>query len=163
MLVLSRKIGESIVIGNAIPEPGFIKGDGGDVAGFRAAINCLIADGRTSGGPEIEFCDDLADDELRPVLQLAVLSIVRELLSNTRRHSRSEKVLLGLTQDGGHLCIQVQDWGLGFDPHSVSPYKRGLKGIRDLAGWLGGTVRIDSQKDTGTCVMVEVPLLPEAD
>ena len=113
-------------------------------------------------GLEIEFCDDLDGDEFRPVLHLAAVSIVRELLSNACRHSKSKNVLLGITEDDGCLYVQVQDWGVGFDPASPAPHKRGLKGIHDLAVWLGGSVRIDSQNGAGTCVTVEVPLSREA-
>ena len=130
-------------------------------AGLRAAVTCLVADCQTDAGPEIEFYDDLTMGELGPELQPALLSIVRELLLNACRHSHSRSVLLGLAQDDGYLCVQVQDWGVGFDPADVSPNKRGLKGIRDLVGWLGGTMEIGSQCGSGTCVVVEIPLSQE--
>jgi len=133
-----------------------------DAIGLRAALHCLIADHRACNGPEIEFCDDLVVDELQPEFQRAVLAIVRELLLNARCHSKSKNVLLGLAQDGGNLFVQVQDWGIGFDPESAEPYKRGLKGIRDMVGWLGGTVAIYTQRGAGTSVIVEVPFLQES-
>ena len=117
-----------------------------DTIGLRPAIHCLIADHRACNGPDIEFCDDLAVDGFQPEFQGAVLSIVRELLLNVRCHSKSKNVLLGLTQDDGNLFVQVQDWGIGFDPENVHPRKRGLKGIRDLVGWLGGTLGINSRR-----------------
>jgi signal transduction histidine kinase len=107
------------------------------------------------------LCDDLTTGELPPELQPAVLSIVQELLLNACRHSGSKTVLLGLARDDRYLCVQVQDWGIGFDSRSDQPHKRGLKAIRDLAEWLGGTVDIDSERGKGTCVIVEVPLSRE--
>ena len=127
-----------------------------------AAIGRLIADSR-AGGADVEFCDELAADGLRPELQMAVFSIVQEMLLNACRHSGSEKVLVGLGKDDGVVCIQVQDWGVGFDPEMVQPHKRGLKGIRQLAGWLGGTVEVDSRPGAGTCIIVEIPLSQEID
>lgn len=199
MLVLSRRIGEEIVIGPsvtvrvarlsrsqvalAIDAPRSVSvvrkevlrcdhrkaldglafsADRAETASLRSTINCLVADSRTRYAPVIELCDDLNGNEVRPELYPAVVSIVRELLLNACRHSKSENVLLGLTQDNGCLCIQVQDWGIGFDPASLPPHKRGLKAIRDLAGWLGGTARVESQNKAGTCVIVEIPLSQEA-
>ena len=103
----------------------------------------------------------MAEGKLRPTLQLAVLFIVRELMLNAMHHSRSEKALVGIAHDDGCLFVQVQDWGIGFDPTSVPLDLCGLEGIRDLVRWLGGTLEIDSQLGAGTCVIVEVPLSQE--
>ncbi len=129
--------------------------------GIRDAVHRLIAVSRTCNGPEIEFCDDLAEGELRPMLQLAVLFIVRELMLNAMHHSRSKRALVGIAQDDECLFVQVQDWGVGFDPASVPLDLCGLEGIRDLVRWLGGNIDIDSQPGAGTCVVVEVPLSQE--
>ncbi len=129
--------------------------------GLRDAVHQLIAVSRACDGPEIEFCDDLAGGELRPMLQLAVLFIVRELMLNTMHHSRSKRALVGIAHDDGCLFVQVQDWGIGFDPTNVPLDLCGLEGIRDLVRWLGGTIEIDSQLGAGTCVIVEVPLSQE--
>ena len=125
------------------------------------AIERLIAESRADGGPEIEFYDDVPIDELPSELRGAVFSIVQELLLNACRHSKSKSVLVGLAQDDNCVCIQVQDWGIGFDPEMIQPYQRGLKGIREVAQWLGGTVSIDSRRGTGTCIIIEIPLLQE--
>ena len=134
-----------------------------NASSLRAAVNRLIAVNRECDGPEIEFWDDLTitNGELRPELQPAVSSIVQELLLNACRHSKSKRVLLGLSDDDGYLSLQVQDWGIGFDYENAQPQKRGLKGLRDLVAWLGGTLEIDSERGKGTCVIVEVPLSRE--
>ena len=133
-------------------------GDQPGTSCLRAAVHRLIAANQTCDGPKIEFWDDLVTGELPSQLQQAVLSIVREVLQNACRHSKSEKVLLGLAQDDGCVCVQVQDWGIGFASQSDRPHRRGLKAVRELVGRLGGTVDIDSERGKGTCVVVELPL-----
>ncbi len=123
-----------------------------------SAIDRLIADIQADGGPEIEFYDDVRTDELPSDLQAFVFSIVRELLLNACRHSKSKNVLVGVAQDEEGVSIQVQDWGIGFDAETIQPHKRGLKGIQQAAQWLGGIVEIDNQPGGGTCVVVEIPL-----
>lgn len=119
----------------------------------------LIAECQVEGGPRIEFCDDQTVGELGADLQSALLRTMRELVRNACRHSGSKNVLLGLAQDDGRVCVQVQDWGIGFDLQRIHGGKRGLKLIRKLVAWMGGSVGIESQPGMGTCVTVEIPLL----
>ncbi len=128
-----------------------------------AAIERLITGSRAGGGPEIEFYDDVPIDELPSELQAVVFPIVLELLVNACRHSKSKNVLVGLAQDDARVCIQVQDWGVGFDAEIVQPHERGLKAIRQLVQWRGGNVNVGSRPGAGTFVVVEIPLLQETE
>jgi len=123
-----------------------------------AAIERLIADSQADSGPKIEFYDDVTIDELPSEVQAVVFSIIQELLLNACRHSKSRNVLVGVAQDEEGVSIQVQDWGIGFDAEMIQPHKRGLKGIQQVAQWLGGIVDIDSRPWVGTCIVVEIPL-----
>ncbi len=132
-----------------------------DKANIVVTIERLIADRQAEGGPEIEFYDDVPVDELPSELQMVVLPVVQELLLNACRHSKSENVLVGLGQDGDRICIQVQDWGVGFDREIVQRHEHGLKAVRQLVQWRGGTVNIDTRPGAGTCIVAEIPLSPE--
>ena len=122
------------------------------------ALDRLIADSQADGGPQIEFYDDVPVDELPSDVRAVVFSIIRELLFNACRHSKSKNVLVGIAQDEERVAIQVQDWGIGFEGETIQPHKRGLKGIQQAAQWLGGTVDIDTRPGAGTCIVVEIPL-----
>jgi signal transduction histidine kinase len=87
-----------------------------DMTSIAAAIDRLIADSRAGGGPDIELCCDIQPVRIPPRLEPAAFRIVQESLANARRYSKSEGVLVGLTQDEESLCIQVQDWGIGLVP-----------------------------------------------
>ena len=128
-----------------------------------AVLDQLIAECQSGGGPEVEFYDDIPLAGLPPELQMIVFAVVQELLANACRHSQSANVLVGLAQDDERICIQVQDWGVGFVPEHISPRRSGLKGIGDLVKWSGGTMIIDSGPAAGTCVVVEIPLAPETE
>jgi two-component system sensor histidine kinase ComP len=136
-------------------------GSQSEAANFRAALVRLLDDSQAGDGVTIEFYNDLTTDTLRAELQAVVLAIVLELLHNARRHSKTENILLGITRDDQCLCVQVQDWGVGFERECEQSPGRGLKGIRHLVHWLRGTLDIDSQFGKGTCVMVEIPVLRE--
>jgi nitrate/nitrite-specific signal transduction histidine kinase len=81
---------------------------------------------------------------------------------NACRHSHSNRILVGLTQDHDRIGVQIQDWGTGFDPNGVGNCSHGLKSILYRAKSLGSTAIIDACRGEGTCIMVELPL-PEQD
>lgn len=141
--------------------PGALQGSQPIANRLQEAVHRLIAISPACGRPEIEFYDDIPIDELPPEVQSVVFPVVLKLLMNARRHSRSKKVLVGLTLDDKQVCIQVQDWGVGFDSADSQSGKGGLQGVRDLVRWLNGTVEIDSLCGVGTCVIVEIPLSRE--
>jgi two-component system sensor histidine kinase DegS len=122
------------------------------------AIDSLIKEIQTAGGPDIELSCDIQPDQIPPRLELAAFRIVQESLANACRHSKSKGILVGLTEDDELLCIQVQDWGVGFDPDDTPDGHYGLEGIRRRAKLLHGVVTIHSDPGEGTLISVELPL-----
>jgi two-component system sensor histidine kinase UhpB len=123
-----------------------------------AIISYLSDENEMNSGPEIEWCLDSEFDELPNHLKLPVLRILQECLANVRRHSMTRRVLVGISRDERSVWLQVQDWGVGFDPNKPRPECHGLNGIRQRARLLNGTVTIESRLGEGTCIVVEFPL-----
>ncbi len=134
-----------------------------DESGIVAAIDYLIAERRTHAGPEIEFVHEAQFGRLAPPLESALFRIVQECLTNACRYSQSEKVRVELGQAEGRVRIDVQDWGVGFDPAQVGGDHCGLQGIRERARLLGGAVVIRTAPQQGTRITVELPLVPQAE
>jgi signal transduction histidine kinase len=130
-----------------------------DESGIVAAVDYLICEHEKLGDPKIEFIHNVQFDRLALPLETAVFRIVQETLTNACQHSRSEKVRVELLQRRGHIQIQVQDWGIGFDPEKVEENRFGLQGIRERARLLGGLVSIDTAPGRGTRITTELPLL----
>ena len=131
-------------------------------ADLLTAIGRLVAEVQACGGPEIEFDHDFQDYPANPLplhLELAVYRIVQECVTNAWRHSKSKRMLVGLSRDDNGLAIQAQDWGIGFDPAKISAKGFGLEGIWRRVDLLGGTTIIQSCPGEGTCITVEVPLV----
>jgi PAS domain S-box-containing protein len=133
-----------------------------DEAGILAAVDYLIADHAEHGGPETEFVHEGNLERLAPPLEIAVFRIVQECLNNARRHSQSKRVRVELRPIDGRLRIDVQDWGIGFDPAAVQGEHFGLQGIHERARLLGGTVTIQTAAQHGTHITVELPLVSPA-
>lgn len=91
-------------------------------------------------------------------IEEGLYGIVQEALNNVIRHARARTVSIRLVESGQHLTMTIKDDGLGFDPASVSTGGLGLKTMRERAAGLNARLRIESQPNMGTRVIVEVAL-----
>lgn len=130
-----------------------------DEDGIVAAIEYLISEAERHEGPEVRFCHDVSFDRLAPPLESALFRIVQEALTNACGHSQSRRVRVTLSQRGDRVLVEVQDWGIGFDPAQIQGEHFGLRGIRERAALLGGRAAIDTTPGQGTRILVELPLV----
>ena len=130
-----------------------------DESGIAAAIAHLVHDQKTPRGPQIEFHSRVTFHRLPSIQENAVYRIAQEALTNACKHSGSEKVRVSLTQDNGHVCLEVRDWGSGFEVNAVGEHHFGLEGIKERVRLLDGQLSLDSQNGEGTCIRVTLPIL----
>ena len=129
-----------------------------DESGIVSGITHLVSEMRGAASGKIEFVHSEGLSHLSVQSERTVFRIVEELFTNACRHSQSAKTRVELSQDEERLRIEVRDWGVGFDPESVSKRSSGLNRVRDWAAVFGGSMSIDSAPGKGTRVVVELPL-----
>ena len=129
-----------------------------DEYGVVAAIEELISQSGGENQPAIEFSHKIAADRLPSPLENTIFRIVQESLANARRHSQSMKVRIRLVQRADGIRIEVEDWGIGFNPRKVAGGHYGLEGIKERARVFGGAAIIRSSVGKGTRIVVELPL-----
>lgn len=132
-----------------------------DEAGVAVAISHLVHEPRNPKAPAVEYHDDVQFNRLPTILENAVYRIAQEAVSNACRHSRSEKVRVSLRQEGDLLELEVQDWGIGFDPAEVDEDHFGLEGIKERTRLLGGEIDIQTEPGKGTRIRAELPIIEE--
>ena len=92
-------------------------------------------------------------------VQIQVLHILQEALSNVRKHADAHRVELRV-QRHPRWRFEVQDDGRGFDPDSVPPDSLhvGLGIMRERAQRIGAHLELVSRPGGGgTCVVLELP------
>jgi signal transduction histidine kinase len=102
------------------------------------------------------------DLHLRPSIELQLLRIVQEALTNVRKHSRAGNATVDLRRHEGTLQLKVIDNGIGFNPRAKQrgEFPRfGLSTMRERAESIGGTVDVQSAPGEGTTVSFELPVL----
>lgn len=98
---------------------------------------------------------------LLPGVELQLVRIVQEALTNVRKHARASRASVELIRRDGSVLVTVTDDGIGFD---VTTRRRselpqfGLTTMRERAESVGGTLTIESSPGRGTTVRSEVPV-----
>jgi signal transduction histidine kinase len=127
----------------------------GLVSAVREFVNRLSLTGK------VKVSLDVANlDERLPQLTETVLyRVLQELVGNVVKHSEATHVQVQLIRNEKELTMMVEDDGKGFDTAKIADYKGiGLKNIISRIDFLNGKVNFDSSPNSGTTVIVEVPL-----
>lgn len=94
---------------------------------------------------------------LPPDVQVQVLHVLQEALSNVRKHAGARAVWVEV-QRGRDWHFEVRDDGRGFDAGSAPGQTHvGLRIMRERAARIGARVAIDSVPGAGTCVSLTLP------
>jgi len=107
-------------------------------------------------GLEIEFISRI-DGRLVAELETALYRIVQEALTNVVKHAEARNVSIVLGRNAGMVTALVEDDGRGFDPAQTREGGFGIEGMRERVALLGGTLKVESRKNAGTTLKVEVP------
>lgn len=100
-----------------------------------------------------ELDNRLADDALNPEIELQILQIIREALTNAVRHSHARHVRIELRQrQNGHTSVSVEDDGIGLSPASGAQNHFGLSIIRERAASIGAQLTIEAIRPHGVRV-----------
>ena len=96
---------------------------------------------------------------LPPEIQMQLLRIAQEALSNIRKYANATCVRVDWQLDRQWLILRIADNGQGFDPDDVPPLSRhGLQIMQERAELLDANFQIMSRPGDGTQVMVRLPL-----
>jgi two-component system, NarL family, sensor histidine kinase UhpB len=96
--------------------------------------------------------------EHSPEVDLVVYRVAQEALWNAIRHAEASTIQVSLSVLDDRLVLAVRDDGRGLDPEAEHTARNGLRGMRERAMLVGGTLAIASQPGEGAEVKLEVPL-----
>ncbi len=102
---------------------------------------------------------DIHEIDIPSPLKTVIYRILQEALNNVAKHSRADRVRLGLTKKKNRIELKVRDNGRGFDftrAVSLKPSRRGfgLASMRERAELSGATFNIQSAQGEGTQIRV---------
>lgn len=90
--------------------------------------------------------------------EINIFRIIQELINNIIKHSMATETSISLTQEANVLNIIIEDNGQGFDFEKVKQKGMGLQQIKKRIQQLNGQLEIDSNKNMGTTIIIDIPL-----
>ncbi|OON63973.1 hypothetical protein B0920_11695 [Massilia sp. KIM] len=131
--------------------------------GLSAAVDWQVADFGRRTGIVCELVDDGEEHRIDDHCATAFFRILQESLNNVARHAHASHVWIDLRQHADMLTMTIRDNGVGMQPGSRNRNGSfGLVGIEERVGILGGSFSISSGPETGTTIVVTIPVTSPA-
>jgi signal transduction histidine kinase len=126
---------------------------------FAEALRDYLVSWREQSGVPVTFTidDGIA---LRQGVELQVIRIVQEALTNVRKHARATTARVEIHRAAESLVVTIVDDGSGFDTTALPPRefpRFGLTTMHERAGSIGGRLTIDSAPGRGTTITFAMP------
>lgn len=118
-----------------------------------------LVEGLRSAGREVTLLLGPSGDDLRDLpaaVDQAAFRIIQESLTNIVRHAPAADATVRVTREAELLTVEVSDDGPAM---SVPPDGNGIRGMRERARAVGGTVQISVREPSGLVVRADLPLL----
>jgi len=128
-----------------------------DVFGIKIAIAEQAAEFEKYTG--VTCNASLPDDRLiyAPRVDIALFRMVQESLNNIAKHAQATHVDVILDDADDEILLTIRDNGVGIPTAQSGVITHGLRGMRERAGYLGGSVRVSSSAGGGTTIAISIP------
>jgi signal transduction histidine kinase len=121
-----------------------------------ARLDALV-EGLRSAGREVTVVREGSDDQgVSAAVDQAAFRIIQESLTNVVRHAGAAHTAIRVSRQAGMLIIEVSDDG---PASSVPPDGNGIRGMRERARAVGGTLEVSLREPSGLLVRADMPLL----
>jgi two-component system sensor histidine kinase UhpB len=124
--------------------------------GLRSALTSLATAFSRRTGLHVERCFESDLPTLAPEAELALYRVAQESLANVARHAEASSVRLTLGRGRSGVELRVSDDGHGF-ARDLRDGVGGLRGMRERALMVGGTLAVGTAASGGVEVRLEVP------
>jgi len=128
--------------------------------GLLKAVKHMAEKVSASNQLNIEVVDHDLDQRMENSLELTLFRIIQELITNVVKHAEASEATIHLTNHDDSINIMVEDNGKGFNPSQITKTRKGMgiSSIDKRVEHLDGKLTIESEKNKGTTVIIDIPL-----
>jgi signal transduction histidine kinase len=126
--------------------------------GLDTALKDFCNDVNQSGALQVSYQSiGLENEVIEQTTAITIYRIVQELINNTMKHAAAKTAIVQVAKTNNQLTITVEDDGTGFDT-AVLKQSGGIgwSNIQNRVEFLKGTLDIQSGKEKGTSVHIEL-------
>lgn len=120
-----------------------------------------------------DFCDNISagrllkaslqsygmEHRLSNGTEIMLFRIIQELVNNIIKHAYATEAIIQINRQGNKLSLTIEDNGRGFDTGEAEQKRSmGIATVKSRVDYLNGKLTIDSRKDIGTTVMIDLLL-----
>ena len=137
-----------------------------DVLGLEKSLASYVERFGVENGLEVEFITAGPLGCLDSLAEITMFRVAQEALSNVAHHARADRVRVSLQSDNGYLEMTVEDNGTGFVEREMREKmlmgeSLGIKGMRERAELLRGSLSIHTRLGVGTSLRISIPIVEE--
>jgi len=134
-----------------------------DTLGLVPAIRQYAENSLSSLGIEVSVEVKGEDRRLPPEVEAGLFRWTQGAIGNIAQHSGADNATIVLAYQDDELFLRISDDGQGFDVSEITDIEesgrgRGVFGMKERVGLLGGTCAIESQPGQGTTVWARMPI-----
>ncbi|PIB35479.1 hypothetical protein BFP72_08780 [Reichenbachiella sp. 5M10] len=129
--------------------------------GYHAAVESMLEGLADLVETKFEFLNNIPDKRLPINVALSLFRITQEAVTNIIKYAHAHSATIQLMRHEGSLILTIDDDGVGFDTEDVldAEHGFGINNMKNRATSIGGQLHIDSAKERGTHILIEVPYL----
>jgi PAS domain S-box-containing protein len=131
-----------------------------DDFGLKAAIRWFLRDfqERTGISCSVKIDEEMPDHDKG--LDLVILRIFQEAMTNILRHAEATQVQVTLKRHSKNLVLRIQDNGKGISyEQTTNPLSLGILGIKERVRFWGGKSLFVGSPSRGTTMSISVPII----
>ncbi|MCP8617590.1 sensor histidine kinase [Salirhabdus salicampi] len=107
---------------------------------------------------EIRFLSEGFDKRLPTQYETAFFRLVQEAVQNAVKHANASIIEVYMKKGNSQIQIEVKDNGVGFELDNIAQSSFGILGMKERVEMLNGKIDIQTRTNTGTKVIIKVPL-----
>jgi two-component system, NarL family, sensor histidine kinase UhpB len=136
-----------------------------DDLGLTAALDLQVRAFAQRAGVTAVFESSSSElDGLTEPVRISIYRVVQEALNNSEKYSSATNVFVSVETLKGVLgdtiFVRVSDNGCGIQAAKSRHGGLGIRGMKERAALLGGTLEVESSEEKGTTIILAVPVDP---
>lgn len=134
-----------------------------EILGLVPALRAAIAEFAKRTNIDVRLDCERVPERLSAEAELVLYRILEEALKNVEKHADARQATVHLRQEGAVVELVIKDDGVGFNSDRPPAGRKrkegmGLIGLRERAAFVGGALRIQSTRGSGTEIAARIPL-----